>query len=97
MAIQVWHDEVQRLERTGRLDQGPCWCPECVEAELAAANEEGASPSGFLAAGLPHTSGDADPEHEDARQPEREPEAARERVIHPPRDDEHEQGQEADE
>lgn len=28
--MQVWHDEIQRWERTGRLDQGPCWCAECV-------------------------------------------------------------------
>jgi len=35
MTIQVWHDEAQRWERTGRLDQGPCWCPECIAAEVA--------------------------------------------------------------
>lgn len=28
--IQVWHDEMQRFERTGRLDQGPCWCDDCI-------------------------------------------------------------------
>jgi hypothetical protein len=32
--VQVWHDEMQRFERTGRLDQGPCWCDECVANEL---------------------------------------------------------------
>lgn len=34
MKIQVWHDEMQRYEATGRLDQGPCWCSECIAAEL---------------------------------------------------------------
>lgn len=42
MGVQVWHDEAQRFERTGRLDQGPCWCSECVAAELAAVNQKGA-------------------------------------------------------
>lgn len=32
--VRVWHDEVQRLERTGRLDEGPCWCAECIAAEI---------------------------------------------------------------
>jgi hypothetical protein len=34
--MKVWHDEAQRLERTGHLDQGPCWCAECVAGEIAA-------------------------------------------------------------
>lgn len=34
--MQAWHDEGKRFERTGRLDQGPCWCPESVAADLAA-------------------------------------------------------------
>ena len=29
-AVRVWHDEGARLQRTGRLDQGPCWCAACV-------------------------------------------------------------------
>lgn len=33
-AAQVWHDEAQRYEATGRLDEGPCWCQECVQTEL---------------------------------------------------------------
>lgn len=41
MKVQVWHDEIQRFERTGRLDEGPCWCDDCVAAELAA------EPDGF--------------------------------------------------
>lgn len=40
--MKVRHDEAQRFERTGRLDQGTCWCPECIEAELAAVKQEGA-------------------------------------------------------
>ena len=32
--LPVWHDETDRYRRTGRLDQGPCWCPECVEPDL---------------------------------------------------------------
>jgi hypothetical protein len=32
--VRVWHDEMQRYERTGRLDEGPCWCAECVAMEL---------------------------------------------------------------
>jgi hypothetical protein len=31
--MQVWHDEWNRYERTGRLDQGPCWCNECLDDE----------------------------------------------------------------
>lgn len=33
--VRVWHDEMQRFERTGRLDEGPCWCSGCIAAELA--------------------------------------------------------------
>ena len=33
--VQTWHDEVQRWEQTGRLDQGPCWCDDCMSKELA--------------------------------------------------------------
>ena len=33
MSTQVWHDEHERLERTGRLDQGPCWCADCIAKE----------------------------------------------------------------
>ena len=29
-SIQTWHDETERWARTGRLDQGPCWCSECL-------------------------------------------------------------------
>lgn len=36
MKVQVWHDESERWERTGRLDQGPCWCDECVKPDLHA-------------------------------------------------------------
>lgn len=36
MKVQIWHDEAQRFELTGRLDEGPCWCEECVSKELAA-------------------------------------------------------------
>ena len=43
MSFQVWHDEVQRWERTGRLDQGPCWCGECLAAELEEAEKIGAT------------------------------------------------------
>ena len=32
--VQVWHDEAARLEQTGRLDQGPCWCADCIGKEL---------------------------------------------------------------
>lgn len=59
--------------------------------------QEGAGPSGLLVAGLLHTSGDADSEREDADQPETDAEPVSERLIHPPRDDEHEQEQGADE
>lgn len=41
MKVQVWHDEMERYERTGRLDEGPCWCPECVAGEAAADDEIG--------------------------------------------------------
>lgn len=27
MKTQVWHSGMQRYEATGRVDQGPCWCP----------------------------------------------------------------------
>lgn len=33
--IDVWHDETERWQRTGHLDQGPCWCADCVRDELA--------------------------------------------------------------
>lgn len=33
--VMFWHDEIVRWERNGRLDQGPCWCVDCVEEELA--------------------------------------------------------------
>lgn len=36
MKIRVWHDEMQRYEATGRLDEGPCWCPDCIAAEMSA-------------------------------------------------------------
>ncbi len=40
-----WHDEGQRFERTGRLDEGPCWCDDCVAAELASNPDvEGSEP-----------------------------------------------------
>jgi hypothetical protein len=32
---QVWHDEMARWEKTGHLDQGPCWCSDCLEVEVA--------------------------------------------------------------
>lgn len=32
--VRVWHDEAERWAQTGRLDQGPCWCAECVAKEL---------------------------------------------------------------
>lgn len=28
--LEVWHDEVARWEQTGRLDRGPCECPDCT-------------------------------------------------------------------
>lgn len=31
--VMVWHDEIVRWERTGRLDQGPCWCADCIKGE----------------------------------------------------------------
>lgn len=34
MKLQVWHDESERFERTGRLDEGPCWCADCIAADL---------------------------------------------------------------
>lgn len=34
MEIRIWHDEAQRWEQTGRLDEGPCWCADCIAAEL---------------------------------------------------------------
>ena len=37
--IGVWHDEMERYERTGRLDQGPCWCAECIAAEIDESEE----------------------------------------------------------
>jgi hypothetical protein len=33
MNIQVWHDESSRWEKTGHLDQGPCWCSDCIKLE----------------------------------------------------------------
>lgn len=38
MRVHVWHDEMERWELTGRLDQGPCWCPECLEPDLSASS-----------------------------------------------------------
>lgn len=32
--LQVWHDEYQRFQQTGRLDEGPCWCEDCIAADL---------------------------------------------------------------
>ena len=34
MKIQIWHDEMKRWLRTGRLDEGPCWCEDCIAIEL---------------------------------------------------------------
>lgn len=34
MKVQIWHDEAARWEKTGRLDQGPCWCDDCIAEEL---------------------------------------------------------------
>lgn len=31
--VRIWHDEIIRWEKTGRLDQGPCWCINCIEGE----------------------------------------------------------------
>lgn len=39
-APTVWHDEVDRYVRTGRLDEGPCWCDTCIDAVLAALQKE---------------------------------------------------------
>lgn len=33
MSAPVWHDEVERWRTTGRLDQGPCWCHDCLSCE----------------------------------------------------------------
>lgn len=30
MTVEVWHDEGQRFAATGRLDEGPCCCPDCI-------------------------------------------------------------------
>lgn len=35
MDVQVWHDEMVRWEATGHLDQGPCWCEDCLKDELS--------------------------------------------------------------
>jgi len=32
--VQIWHDEMERFERTGRLDEGPCWCADCINPAL---------------------------------------------------------------
>jgi hypothetical protein len=40
MTVQVWHDEMERWERTGRLDQGPCWCADCLATEARARSGE---------------------------------------------------------
>jgi hypothetical protein len=40
MTIQIWHDEIARFLRTGSLDQGPCWCPDCLGAEARGEAEE---------------------------------------------------------
>lgn len=32
--VQTWHDETARWEKTGQLDQGPCWCTDCLLVEL---------------------------------------------------------------
>lgn len=37
--VQVWHDEMQRFEATGRLDEGPCWC--ATERRAVAIEESG--------------------------------------------------------
>lgn len=37
--VQIWHDEHERWERTGHLDQGPCWCAECMKTELGDEDE----------------------------------------------------------
>ena len=29
----VWHDEPERWERTGRLDEGPCQCSRCLSSQ----------------------------------------------------------------
>lgn len=41
--FRVWHDEAQRWQATGRLDEGPCWCADCIALELGAdkGREEG--------------------------------------------------------
>jgi len=31
--MQIWHDEAERFFRTGHLDEGPCWCTECLELD----------------------------------------------------------------
>lgn len=36
---QVWHDEMNRYETTGRLDEGPCWCEDCIAQELELKND----------------------------------------------------------
>ena len=35
----IWHDEQERWIRTGRLDQGPCWCDDCLPFVAADENE----------------------------------------------------------
>ncbi|PPF18279.1 hypothetical protein C5B92_07125 [Rathayibacter sp. AY1A4] len=30
---QEWHDEAARFASTGALDEGPCWCPDCIGPE----------------------------------------------------------------
>lgn len=65
--------------------------------EWVPVKQEGAEPSGRLVAGLPQTGGDADSERDDADQSEPDAEPVHERVIHPPRDDEDEQEQGAEE
>ncbi len=37
---RVWHDEMERYLRTGRLDEGPCWCEDCIKEELKKQEKE---------------------------------------------------------
>jgi len=30
----IWHDEGVRWAKTGHLDQGGCWCPDCLNIDM---------------------------------------------------------------
>jgi hypothetical protein len=86
--VQAEVGEVRLFQRTAPSSAGE-WVP---------VKQEGAEPSGLLVSHLVGSKvADAHPEREDADQPQTDAEPVPERAVHPPRDDEHEEEQRANE